>query len=344
MRIGKSTYGLFLISNNCCNMLQEGGYLRELEDELNEIDGMKYINSWTLFGIHDTAILVRSDSRLDDAVAVMCKLADTCNEEKKPIKDCVRVRLDDVIVNKCNELNRFYENEIGKSFKVFEYWLDPLIPIYVDEDEIKASDKVFLIMYIRFDPKSVNSVLNGMTSGGNLQDLYEPLKNENTVAIFHGFGLFDVVVITKGNDYKEIRETMVETRKKHKLVISNTHSLTSAPPSLRDLGYKSLNCSILVKNRSVKMKPGIKESEIWKKIKELAEYSGLGGLCIRKLSTTDIKPLDCPPYTSYRPGFFDVAIDLQFKRITDLNKFIDILEYMPFVEDTATVISYDTNI
>jgi hypothetical protein len=287
---------------------------------------------------------VRSDSRLDDAVAVMCKLADTCNEEKKPIKDYVSARLDDATLDKCKEINKFYENEMGKSFKVFEYWLDPLIPIYVDKDEIESNDGAFLIMYIRFDPKSVNSILNGITSGGNLQDLYEPLKNENTVAIFHGFGLFDVIVITKASDYKEIRETMVETRKKHKLVISNTHSLTSAPSSLRDLGYKSLNCSILVKNRSVKMEPGIKESEIWKKIKELAEYLGLDGLCIKKLSTTDIKPLDCPPYASYRPGFFDVAIDLRFKSIMDLNKFIDILEYMPFVEDTATIISYDTDI
>ena len=92
------------------------------------------------------------------------------------------------------------------------------------------------------------------------------------------------------------------------------------------------------------MKQGIKESEIWKKIKELAEYIGLDGLCIRKLNATGIKPLNCPLYTSYRPGFFDVAIDLQFKRIMDLNKFVDILEYMPFVEDTATIISYDTDV
>jgi hypothetical protein len=322
-------------------MFKEGEYLKKFKNKLNKIE---YINSWSLFGIHDTAILVRSDTSLDQAVAAMRELADTCNKEgKKPIKGYVNARLDSVILDKCNEINKFYKNEIGKSFKVFEYWLDPLIPIYLN-DKIKANDGVFLIMYIRFDPKSVNSVLNDSTSDGNLQYLYEPLINENTAAIFHGFGLFDVVVITKGSDYKEIREIMVETRKKHKLVISNTHSLTSSPPSLRALGSKSLNCSILVKNRSVKMKQGVKESEIWKKIKELAEHIGLYGLCIRKLNATDIKPQDCPPYTSYRPGFFDVAIDLQFKEITDLNKFIDILEYMPFVEDTATIISYDTDL
>ena len=344
MQIGQNTYGLFLISTNCGSMLQEGGYLSELEDELNKIDGMKYINSWSLFGIHDTAILVRSDARLDTAVAAMCKLVDTCNEEKKSIKDCVSARLDDGILDQCNEINRSYKNNIGKSFKLFEYWLDPLIPIYVNEDKIKSNDGVFLIMYIKFDPKAVNFILNDPASGGNLQDMYEPLKTKNTAAIFHGFGLFDVVVITKGRDYKAIRETMIETRKKHELSISNTHSLTSSPLSSCDLCYKSLNCSILIKNRSVEMKQGTKESDIWKNLKKIAEDLGLDGLCLRKATATGTKPIDCPPYISYRPGFFDVAIDLQFKEVTHLNKFIDVLEYMPFVEDTATIISYDTDL
>ena len=203
MHIGKSTYGLFLISNNCSSVLQEEEYLERFKSKLNQVE---YINSWSLFGIHDTAILVRSDTRLDDAVDAMCKLADTCNEEKKSIEDYIRTRLDAETLDKCNEIKKFYKNEIGKSYKVFEYWLDPIIPIYINEDEIKANDEAFLIMYIRFDPKSVNSMLNGTTIGGNFRDLYEPLKSKNTVAIFHGFGLFDVVVITKASDYKKIRE------------------------------------------------------------------------------------------------------------------------------------------
>ena len=322
-------------------MLQEGEYLERFKSKLNQVE---YINSWSLFGIHDTAILVRSDARLDDAVDTMRKLADTCNGDKKSIEDYISKRLDAVTLDKCKEIKKIYENEIGKSFKIFEYWLDPLIPIYVDKDKIKANNEAFLIMYIRFDPNSVNSMLNGTTTSGNFQDLYEPLKNKNTVAIFHGFGLFDVVVITKASDYKKIRETMVETRKKHKVFISNTHSLISSPSTPSVLGCKSLNCCILIKNRSVEMKQGNKESLIWKKIKKLAVHSGLNGLCIRKLNTTDIELQNCPLYTSYRPGFFDVAIDLQFNRIIDLNKFIDILEYMPFVEDTVTVINYDTDI
>ena len=63
MKIGRDTYGLFLISNNCHNIMDHIGEARRLISELNnEKEGIEVINSWALVGVHDTAILVRADN------------------------------------------------------------------------------------------------------------------------------------------------------------------------------------------------------------------------------------------------------------------------------------------
>jgi len=336
MKIGKNIYGLFLISNNCYSILHDEGYLGKLKSKLDKIE---YINSWMLFGIHDTAILVRSDSRLDPAVNAVGEWVAEFDKEKISIKEHIgsRLNLESSIKCKCKDVADLYGYKYpDKYFRIFEYWVDPLIPIYIDDEKIKSCDGVFLIAYIKFKPTSINTILNDEKSL-NLQDIYKSFIDDNTAGIFHGFGLFDVIVIIKRDNYKDIRETMIELRKQDRPSISDTYFLISEPELLDDLGYPSLNCSMMIKIR-----PDAYNSEIWNGIKELAENIGLDGLCIRKV--TDSTMAKCPPYTSFRPGFFDVAIDLRFKNIVDLHTFINILEYMPFVEDTATVISYDTNL
>lgn len=343
MQIGKSTYGMFLISDNCHSMFREGGYLEELRSKLDagELHGIDYVNSWTLFGIHDTAILVRSDGRLDNAVGAVDDWVDECNSEEKSIEEYLSKRLKSELLSECKSICDSCECESDNNFKIFKCWLDPLIPIYIDEESIKSDGGVFLIMYVRFYPESVNSTLNDSKSNENLQNLYEYFKSDNTVAIFHGLGLFDVIIVSKRNNYKEIKETMIETPKKSKISISNTHSLISLPLSLSKTGYeeeKGLNCSMMLK---VRMMPKVEESEVWDRLKKLAEKCKIHGLCIKESKITDAY---CPVYTSFRPGFFDVAIDFRFEKIEHLNDFIMVIEYMTFVEDTATIISYDTNL
>ena len=328
---------------------REGGYLGELRNKLDagELHGIDYINSWTLFGIHDTAILVRSDGRLDGAVGAVDNWVNACNSEKKPIEECLSKQLNPELLGECKDICKScnYKSDnsfkIDNNFKIFKCWLDPLIPIYINEGLLKSDEGIFLIMYVRFYPGSVNSKLNEPTSDVNLQTVYESFKDDNTAAIFHGFGLFDVVIITKRDNYKEINEMMIEIPKKSKIPISNTHSLISLPSSLRETGYEEengLNCSMMLK---VRIMPGVEESRIWNRLKKLAEKCNIRGLCIKKPKTTDAH---CPVYTSFRPGFFDVAIDFRFKEIKHLNDFIMIVEYMTFVEDTATVISYNTDL
>lgn len=341
MRIGKSTYGLFLISDNCHSMFRKCGYLKKLRNKLDVLHGIDYLNSWTLFGIHDTAILVRSDGRLDNAVSAVDNWVDDCNREKKSIEKYLSKQLKYKLLSECRSICDSCECGPDNDFKIFKCWLDPLIPIYINEKLIESDGGVFLIMYVRFYPESVNLMLNGSKSNENSQNIYEYFKDDGTMALFHGFGLFDVIIITKKNNYKEIKETMIETPKKSKIPISNIHSLISIPSSLNNTGYEEengLNCSMMLK---IRMMPDVEESKIWNRIKKLAKTCELEGLCIKESKVTD---RHCPLYTSFRPGFFDVAIDFRFKEIENLNDFIMVIEYMTFVEDTATVISYDTDL
>jgi hypothetical protein len=94
----------------------------------------------------------------------------------------------------------------------------------------------------------------------------------------------------------------------------------------------------------VKVRAGAEDSRIWNGIRQIARYANLNGLCIRKLPDTNSEVVSCPPYTSFRAGCFDLAIDLRFKKVADLQNFINILDSMPFVEDTSTSISYDTDL
>ena len=334
MRVGKDTYGLFLISDNCYGILRDPDHIEELKKKLKK-EKMEYINSWTLFGVHDTAILIRSEKRLDPAVDAVGEWLAECTEQEIPIDIDSRLDMKPSIKCKCECISDLYEGARSKNFRIFEYRVDPLVPIYVDTAKMKDHSGVFLITYIKFDPRNVNRILN-IEKSGNLRDLYRPFENEDTVAIFHGFGLFDVIVITNSDNYKGTRNMMVGIRKESDLSISNTYFLTSIPRSLDDLGFPSLNCSMMVK-----IKSGAEDSDIWNGMRELAKDVGLEGLCIRKVPDSNL--IRCPPHTSFRPGFFDVAIDLRFKKITNLIEFVDILERMPFVEDTATVISYDTD-
>lgn len=338
MKIRKETYGLVLISDNCYKILEDD-IPRGLKNRLGK---SSFINFWTLFGVHDTAILVRSPDRLDEAVNAIGGWIAELNGKQIPVNEHVHSimqnDLDSSIKDKCKTIVNIYKNnKIEKRFKIFEYRVDPLIPIYINNEKIESNDGVFLIMYIKFALSSVNKMLN--EENRNIQDFYTPFMNEDIAAIFQGFGLFDVIIIAKKRDYNEIREEIIKIRNTSVFPISETYSLFSENISLEDLGYESLNCSMLVKVRA-----GAESHEIWKGIKEIALAVGLDGLCIRKAAHVKPELISCPPYTSFRAGCFDLAIDLRFEKIADLQNFINILDCMPFIEDTSTSISYDTDL
>jgi hypothetical protein len=343
MKIGRDTYGLFLISNNCHNITDYANYIDEahrLTPELdNEEEGIEVMNSWTLVGVHDTAILVRANGQLDSAVNAMGKWVADCTSKSDKIsfRGSILPKLDlnPLTRCKCECVSNLFEGAHVKNFRVFEYRVDPLIPIYVDDDAIRNSDGVLLIEYIKFDPLSVNRILN--EEDGTLEDIYGPFKKmDGVVALFHGFGLFDVVFIAKLKTYKDVMRMRIAVRNISEPFISNTYSLTSIATSSFELGFESLNCSMMVK-----VKPHADDPDIWNGLREIARDLGLKGLHIRRSTGPD--RIGCPLHTSFRPGFFDVAIDMRFEKIVDLTNFASILEYMPFVEDTATVIGYDTN-
>lgn len=338
MKVGRDTYGLFLISNNCHNIMDHIGEARRLISELNnEKEGIEVINSWALVGVHDTAILVRADGQLDHAVNVVGKWVADCTSEKISFRDIILSKLDlnPLTKCKCECISNLFEGAHVKNFRIFEYSVDPLIPIYIDDGAVRGSDGVLLIEYIKFDPLSINRILN--EEDGTLKDIYGPFKEmDGVVALFQGFGLFDVVIIAKLKTYKDVMRMRIAVRKISKPAISNTYFLTSIATSSFGLGFESLNCSMMVKVR-----PHADDPDIWNGIREIARDIGLKGLHIRRSTGPDT--IGCPLHTSFRPGFFDVAIDMRFEKIADLTNFISILEYMPFVEDIATVLAYDTN-
>jgi hypothetical protein len=316
------------------------GKAHRLISELNKGYGIECMNSWKLFGVHDTAILVRANGQLDPAVNAMGEWVADCTSEKIPFRDAIisKLKLNPLIRSKCKDVAKRFEGthvEHVKNFRIFEYSVYPLIPIYVDDKAIQKSDGVLLVEYIKFDPLSVNRILN--EEDGTLEDVYGPFKKmDDVVALFHGFGLFDVVIIAKLKTYKDVMRLRIAVRNISKPAISNTYFLTSIATSSFELGYESLNCSMMVKVRPRADDPGI-----WNGIREIARDLGLKGLHIRRSTGPDT--IGCPLHTSFRPGFFDVAIDMRFEKIADLTNFISILEYMPFVEDVATVLAYDTN-
>jgi hypothetical protein len=132
LKISKNTYGLILISNNCYKILEDD-IPNGLKIKLKKID---FINSWTLFGVHDTAILVQSSGRLDNAVSVIGDWIEDLNERETPIDDFIPALLKDsgpLIKSERERIIEFYQGNNDKIFKVFEYRVDPLIPIYLDE-------------------------------------------------------------------------------------------------------------------------------------------------------------------------------------------------------------------
>jgi len=335
MEIGKQTYGLLLISDNWNRRLRDAGCINALKSKLEHPDiDIKYVNSWPLFGVHDTAVLVRSEGRLDPAVDTVGDWVQDCttkinNENVKPLPSDIAGH-----VSKYNYLSDIYKDVRRKKFKIFEYRIDPLIPIHIDA-EIESGNGVFLIMYIKFNPESVNNLLNGK-KGGNLGDLYKPFIGIGATSVFHGFGLFDIVVITKRDTYEEIEDVRTNIRIKfNKPSISDTYSLTSVSQDVNNLGFPCLNSFM-----RLKIRPTEDDPKIWGEVRDLAKDLGLSRICVREAELSR----QSPTYTSYIPGFFDVEVDVQFTNIEDLINFWDALEHMYFVEDTATVISYDTNV
>ena len=337
MKIGKQTYGLLLISDNWNGRLRDADCIDILKEKLKDTS-VDCVNSWTLFGVHDTAVLLRSEGRLDSAIDTMGGWVRDCT--RKMDKEGVSSLPSNIkdYINKYRRLSDIYKEVDYKKFKIFEYRLDPLIPIYID-DGIKSSNDVFLIMYIKFNPTSVNNLLN--ENGRNLGDLYKPfIEDLDATSVFQGFGLFDVITITKGDTYKKVEDVRTKIRTKFdKPSISSTYSLTSVSrPASRDannLGFPSLNSFMRLKIRPAKDDP-----EIWDNVRNLAKDLGLSRICIKETMPSN----QSPPYTAYIPGFFDVEIGVQFTNIEDLINFWDALEHLYFVEDTATVISYDTNV
>ena len=84
IRIEKETYGLILITSNVCDYLieEDDTTKKKIIDELKDIfdteykykKNIEYVNSWALLGIHDLAILVKSKSKLYDAITDIGKL------------------------------------------------------------------------------------------------------------------------------------------------------------------------------------------------------------------------------------------------------------------------------
>lgn len=327
MPIEKSTYGLFLLScnSNCFDIIDFDSLKNKLA-----VEKIDLINCWSFLGIHDVGILVKSKSHLDPANSI---LGDYIHQINKNIK----IERPDWSFGNGSELWSYIYNILGdslfrkpgiKKYQFFEYWCDPMIPIYIKDELTQPNDlnTVDAIHYLKFGVKSLKEL-------HEVCEYYK--KNEQVKAIFIGFGLYELVVISKSKNYAEIGDLIHVIRdNSEKTVIASTNLIASSNKIHEN---RWVNASVLLK-----IFPGrgdnridIQDNRIWDGIKNIAERLGLRGVCIRDIHEYD------SPHTLLRHGFFEVSVELSFDDIDKYFKLIDIFDYSYYIVDTSSSLNFD---
>jgi hypothetical protein len=252
------------------------------------------------------AVLVITKSELDQAVIA------TANWAKEINKNLINCGMSNEY-QKQIKITGQPDGSIKKRFRLYEFWTDPLIPIYLNEDRLKKSKKPCTITYLKYKARSINT----------LNDIYNPIielinrnYRNNLLALFSGFGLYEIIVIIEHDNYSDVHNTIYALRgikNNDKFILSDSMTLISI--STEDIEIRN-NIEF---NIVVKIKPGFDLLDVWDNVKKDASSI---------LETADIH---------YTQGFYDVG--LSFKSSLDRYvKFMDILSCLPWVIDTATTL------
>lgn len=332
IKIGSETYGLILISANVSDFLVEKDRATkksisdELIDNFLKEDGaggvkkenIEYINSWPLLGIHDLAILVKSSSKLDNAIIDIGKSLNAIKNRK--IKRPMWMDGNNKI---CEIYNRLIDRhpEKDKTIEIFDFWCEPLIPLFIS-DKINDKKNNCLIAYLR---------LNTSTSDyADLLTLFDKkcidFSGSEVLAMFNGFGAFDLVLFIKYETYSNISQLMYEMRSNLKIFLYESCSLLCCPTTNIIAGNDmKMPFSILMK-----VSPWADDPIIWKDIVLIAKLIGISRVCIEGINS--------PMNLTYKQGSFTVVF-IGHGDIVKFTKLHRLLESLPFIIDTSTILN-----
>lgn len=332
IKIRPETYGLILISANVSDFLVEkdsatkksindelmDNYLQEYGAGGRKKENIKYINSWPLLGIHDLAILVESSSKLDNAIIDIGKSLNNIKDRK--VKRPMWVDENDKI---CEIYNRLIDQhpEKDKTIEIFDFWCEPLIPLFIS-DKISDKNNNCLIAYLRIN-----------TSTSNYADLLTLLEKKcigfsggEVLAMFNGFGIFDLVLFIKYESHSNISQLMYEIRSCFKSLLYESCSLLCCPTiNISAKDDENMPFSILMK-----VNPWADNPIIWKDIGLIAKEIGISRVCIEGIST--------PMSLTYKQGSFSVVF-IGYGDFAKFAKLHRLLESLPFIIDTSTMLN-----
>jgi len=319
LRINSDTYGLFLITSNACDFLVENNkIIGELIDKINSEnskENIEFINYWPLLGVHDLAILVKSKSKLDSSIINIGKsLNDITKNIIVPPK---WINKNENIENIFKDLIR-QSPEKEKNIVIFDFWCEPLISLYID-DQIQI-DRNCIIIYLRLDTTKINydKLLSSLIKN------CEMLFKDDLLAIFNGFGIFDLVLFLRFDSYLFVEQKITNIRSCLNKYLFESCSLISAPHDEKNNKEQELPFSIIIK-----INPWAEQPNVWEKIETIAKEIGISQIVIEKIN----KSLN----VTYKQGFFDIVF-IGHGSPKQFSDFSRLLESFPFILDTSTML------
>lgn len=308
----KETYGILFFNTNSFDILDD--FLEDYNKNY-DFNDIEILGTWRLFGIHDVMILIKATKPESNLTNFM----DYCRGFTKVRFTFDTPTCDDGEVNKlilglCN-------NSLKKEVKIIEFWCDPLIPFKVDEKKLNESNFPFLIAFLRVENFNIDKIIK-------INDLLDKLKISDKIAgFFQGYGLYDLIIILKCEDYIDVqnnlnilrRMCLNESSVKNSILLLDTASIMTVSTETD---------SITTFSALLKISPASDNPKIWNAIKKIVET-----IVIKN----GMKKNNCELIISHRQGFFDIIITVT-GYFNDYIELLRILNCLPFVEDVATIL------
>ena len=218
--------------------------------------------------------------------------------------------------------NGLIETSIQKEKKIefFDFWCEPLIPLYISNN-IEKNDNV-IIVYLRLN----SSKFDYEELLSTLLTKCRKFSNYEVLAIFNGFGIFDLILIIKFDSYLLIPQIVNNIRSCFEDCLYDSCSLICAPYHIELDKDKKITFSIIIK-----ITAWAEKTCVWSDIEYIAKEIGISRVCVEEINNNYMG-------VTYKQGFFDI-IFIGHGTLQHFSDFCRILESFPFVIDTSTMLN-----